>query len=81
MFEVGDRVIINPIHKKINWYNDRTYIVMLFDKKNSTITLDKHIWGYGNMMFSDHFLIDETYYRRNKILKLKERICLKSVIG
>jgi len=82
MFQDGDKIVC------LKGFIDKIDNIIVASE-NSVYTFKKYISGnnrieiyefkYHYVLFKDYILLSE--YRRNKILKLKERICLKSVIG
>ena len=74
MFQEGDKVIIKPKFKYHDWYSNETYTILSFDEKRCMITLNKSLNGCGNLLFTDSIMFDETYYRKEKLLKIKNKI-------
>ena len=74
MFEVGDRVIINPILKNKYWYDYETYTVKTSYESDSAVKLNKWIDGFGDYIFVKYLILDKTYYRKEKLLKIKNKI-------
>jgi len=73
MFEVGDRVVcIDNLNNKLFLILDKEYIIVSINKDVVWITDSCDLFcGKWNIK---HFTSDLLYYRRHKILKLKERI-------
>lgn len=73
MFKEGDFVRIRKNYKGIKQYTNKTYQLIKYHYQDVWIINEK-LPGANNRIFSDFIEIDYEYYRRLKILKIKEKI-------
>jgi hypothetical protein len=76
MFKVGDKVkCINVFDNcPVNLTTDKTYIIKNYYPSMGLTSELIELEGFGHRLKASRFIIDEDYYRRIKILKIKERI-------
>jgi hypothetical protein len=78
MFKQGDNIILVDGFKPISLTSNKVYTVKSYDKNVNWVLIinDDEKYGWYDVR---NFEIDILKLRKEKLLKLKEKICLKSV--
>lgn len=78
-FYIGDFIKIKEEFNSLTWYSDKTYQILDFNYGGDVAILDRELPADGiglklKKVHIENIEIDFDYYRRLKILKLKENV-------
>ena len=80
MYKPGDRIRIRENCKWYPWYNEEVFIIVSCTKFTNQVSLDRNVFEeYGAVIATDYITHEYLYERKDKLLKLKKRICLNQV--